>query len=234
MMKKWIVALMSLLFTLTVWAQQNYIPPRAYEHRDTIKAELDRLFPTIPRYNYIPALIEHESCVTLRSKKCWSSMSQLKTQRELGVGLGQITKAFNQDGSLRFDALTEMRNRYRLELGELNWQTVYQRPDMQIRVMLLMSRENYNKLYDVPDPFQRLAMTDAAYNGGYGGLQKQRRNCSLIKGCNPNIWFGHLEKHSIKSKKILYGNRSAADINTHHVHDVLLVRMPKYEKFKYL
>lgn len=212
----------------------TFIPPKAFNYRDIIKVELDRYLPSLPRYNYIPALIEHESCQHLRHVRCWSSASQLKSKREFGVGLGMLTKAYNADGSVRFDKLTELRTRYRRELAELSWGTITQRPDVQIRAIVLMTRDVYDKLYDIPNTFERLAMTDAAYNGGYGGLQKQRRHCSLVKGCNPNIWFGHLEKNSIKSRKILYGNRSAADINTHHVHDVLKVRMLKYERAGYL
>lgn len=232
-MKKWIIALMSLLLTASVWPQ-DYIPPRAYEHRDTIKAELDRLFPTISRYNYIPALIEHESCVTLRSNKCWSSTSELRSARERGIGLGQLTKAFNKDGSLRFDSLTEMRNRYRSELKELDWDTVYQRPDVQIRVIVLMTRDNYSKLYDVKEPLERLTLTNVAYNGGLGGLQRERRQCSLVKGCDANKWFGHVERHCLKSKKVLYGNRSACDINRTHSAKVMLYNLPKYERARYL
>lgn len=234
MFKKF-AALIVCLYAGCSWSwTENYIPPRAYEHTGTIKEELDRLFPTIPRYNYIPALIEHESCVTLRSKKCWSSMSQLKTQRELGIGLGQLTKAYNKDGSLRFDSLTEMRNRYRKELAELDWKTVYQRPDMQIRVIVLMTRDNYSKLYDVKNPYHRLTLTNAAYNGGLGGVQRERRQCALIKGCNPDVWFGNVSEHCMKSKKVLYGNRSACDINRAHSKHVVLDNLPKYEKFKFI
>jgi hypothetical protein len=32
----------------------------------------------------------------------------------------------------------------------------------------------------------------------------------------------------LKSRKVLYGNRSASDINRHHVHDVINVRSVKY------
>ena len=96
--------------------------------------------------------------------------------------------------------------------------------------MIILSRTNYKSLYAIQDQFQRLAMTDASYNGGLGGLQKERRACSLSKGCDPNIWFGNVEAKCLKSKKPLYSNRSACDINRHHVKDVLYTRMPKYEQ----
>jgi len=115
-------------------------------------------------------------------------------------------------------------------LNELRWETVYQRPDLQMRVIVLMTRDAYNRLVKlVPDHLPRLAMADAAYNGGIGGLLNERRACGLKSGCNPNVWFGNVEHTCLKSTKPLYGNRSACDINRHHVHDVLLTRMPKYQ-----
>lgn len=209
---------------------KTYIPPQAYSYRLTIKEELNTYFRDIPHWNYIPSLIEHESCISLRHSKCWNPRSQLKTSREEGAGLGQLTRAYNSDGTLRFDSLKEMRKKYYAELKELKWETIYSRPDLQIRTMILMVRDNYNMLYAVEDEDSRLQMSDAAYNGGLSGLLKERRACGLASNCDPNIWFNHVEKHCLKSTKPLYGNRSACDINRHHVYDVYIVRMPKYQK----
>ena len=75
------------LFASVGYAQnvKTYIPPHAFEYRPTIAAELDRYFPTLYDYNYVPALIEHESCIALTHSRCWKSTSQLKTAREQGV-----------------------------------------------------------------------------------------------------------------------------------------------------
>ena len=75
---------------------------------------------------------------------------------------------------------------------------------------------------------EALAFADAAYNGGVSGVNNERRACKMTPGCDPNKWFGHTEKLCLKSKVALYGNRSACDINRHHVKDVLLVRSNKY------
>ncbi len=76
-----------------------------------------------------------------------------------------------------------------------------------------------------------LAFADAAYNGGVGGVVKEQRACKLSPGCDPGRWFGHVEMYCMKSKAALYGNRSACDINRHHVKDVLLVRANKYKPY---
>lgn len=139
--------------------------------------------------------------------------------------MGQLTRAWREDGSLRFDALADMKRKYPKDLYELNWSTVYDRPDLQIRTMVLMSKANYSLFLDTKDP---LAFADSAYNGGAGDVRRSRTACKISGKCDPNYWFGHVENYSVKSRKILYANRSALDINNHHVKDVLKVRTPKY------
>lgn len=223
-----------LLLPFCVFAQprdvKTYIPPQAFQHFDTIKLETLKYFPELEYMYFIPGLIEHESCISLNHKKCWNSESELNTKRELGIGLGQITKAYREDGSIRFDSLQEMRSRHINELKELSWSNVRQRPDLQIRTLILMNRDNYMALYDVKDKRQRTIMMSPAYNGGLNGLQKERRICGLAKDCDPGLWFDNVEKYCSKSKQPLYAGRSACDINRHHPFDIVFNRMPKYKK----
>lgn len=177
-------------------------------------------------------MIEHESCISLTHSRCWDPSSRLKTAREEGAGLFQITRAYRTDGSIRFDALEELKQKYKTELHQLNWSNIYSRPDLQIRAGLLKSKENY----EIFAPYaantdEALAFADAAYNGGISGVNAERRACVLTPGCDPKKWFGHTEKLCLKSKTALYGNRSACDINRHHVRDVLLFRSHKYSIF---
>lgn len=209
---------------------KTYIPPQAFTYKETIVSELDTHFPYIPEYNYVPALIEHESCISLKHLRCWSSTSELRTKREQGLGLGQTTRAFREDGSVRFDILTDMRKRYIKELKEANWGTFKHRPDLQIRMIVLLLRDNYKALRNVPSPINRLHMTDAAYNGGIGWVQKERRACGLAKGCDPNVWFGNVENYCLRSKKPLYGGRSVCDIAKNHPRDTFFNRLPKYQR----
>lgn len=227
-MKK--LGLLLLLLCGTVSAQSNYIPERAFLHKETIKSEVGTFFPTIPDYNYVPSLIEHESCISLKHSRCWNSTSRLKSAREEGAGLGQITRAYKKDGTLRFDSLQAMKDRYKDSLRDADWDTIYQKPNVQIRMVVLMVRDDYKKLYNIPDPMIRLEMADAAYNGGLGGLQKERRACGLAANCDPNIWFNNVSAHCLKSTKAIYGQRSPCDINRHHVEDVFHNKLPKYRK----
>lgn len=212
----------------------NFKPQKAYKYKEIIKKELDMYFPELYNYNYLPSLIEHESCISLTHKRCWEPTSQLKTSREEGAGLGQVTRAYKTDGSVRFDKLSEMAANYKNELKEAKWETIYQRPDIQIRLMVLMLRDIYKKLYTVTNPEYRMQMVDSAYNGGLGGVLKERRACNMSENCDPNIWFNNVEKYCLKSKKVLYGDRSACDISRHHTRDVFLSRLPKYNKYYFV
>ena len=185
-----------------------------------------------PKASYLASLIEHESCISLTHSRCWNSKSRLRTPREEGAGLGQITRAFRPNGSTRFDALTELKQKHPLALSELTWYNVYNRPELQMRAVVLKMQDNYkyyNKYSVVPT--EAYGFADAGYNGGLGGVNNERRACKLASWCDPNKWFDNVEKLCLKSKAALYGNRSACDINRHHVRDVLLVRSTKYDQY---
>ena len=185
-----------------------------------------------PKAAYLGSLIELESCIHLKHPRCWNPKSRLKSAREEGAGLGQITRAFKPDGTIRFDALSELKHKYPKELSELSWQVVYDRPDLQVRALTLMMRDNYQYFNKhVKNSYDAYAFADAAYNGGVGGVNHERRACKLASWCDPDKWFDNVEKLCLKSKAALYGNRSACDINRHHVKDVINKRSDKYTKF---
>lgn len=205
------------------------IPPQAAPFLPLVGQQARELVPEIPAH-YFGALIEHESGCPSLKRMCWSPTARLLSKREKGGGLAQLTVAYREDGSVRFDSLMEARKLDPRGLNELRWDTLFERPDLQIRAMVLMSRQNYNRVAKlVADPHMRLMFTDLSYNAGFGRVLNDRRACGLQSGCNPDKWYGHVEKTCTASKKPLYGTRSACDISRHHVHDVVDVRMPKYK-----
>lgn len=229
-MKK-LISLMMVIFSLNAYADKYdpkiYIPPQAYQYLPIIKEEVNKILPEFPLLAYFPALIEHESCITLKHSRCWNPKSELKTKRERGVGLSQLTVAFNTDGSVRFDTLSDLVRQNPVLLKELSWNNPY-RPDLQIRAMVILTKTNFYALSKIPSNIQKIAMVDSAYNGGLGSLSRSRTICKLAENCDPTIWFNHVEKYCTKSKKVLYGDRSACDINIHHVRDVVVIRLLKY------
>ncbi len=190
-----------------------------------LATEQRHYWPDHPAPWLLAALVEQESCVNLKFKSCWNPSARLKSAREEGAGVGQITRVYRSDGSERFDALADMRREYGSDLAELSWDTIYQRPDLQFRALVLMSRDSARVFRAAPDV---LAFGDAGYNGGAGGVQKERRACALTHGCNPGLWFVNVERHCLKSRQPLYGGRNACDINREHVVNVLRVRAEKY------
>lgn len=220
------IMFVGLLLVFSPRAHAADLPAGFAKYGPVLKSEQQRLWPDHPRPVLLASLVEQESCYSLRSRGCWNPAAQLKTAREEGVGVGQITRAYRADGTLRFDALSDLRTQYAGELGALSWTNVYQRPDLQLRALVLMSRDAARQFRQAP---AMLEFGDAGYNGGPAGVQRERRACALAKGCDPGQWFGHVERHCLKSREPLYGGRSACDINREHVRNVFQVRAAKYE-----
>lgn len=223
------LALVLMVMPAHAFSLRTDIPPQARQHLPTLGQVVRDLMPGFHEPAYFGALIEHESgCPAIR-RMCWSPTARLKSAREEGAGLGQLTRAYRADGTLRFDALAESRRLDPRGLNELRWDTVYQRPDLQMRVVVLMTRQNWNRVGQLTsDPRLRLELTDLSYNAGMGRVLNDRRACGVTPGCDVNRWAGHIERTCTASKKPLYGTRSACDISRHHVHDVVHVRTPKY------
>ena len=219
------IVFVGLLLVFAPRAHADTLPAGFATYGPILKAEQAKYWADHPDPAILAALVEQESCASLKSPRCWNPAARLKSAREEGAGMGQITRAYRADGSLRFDALAGLRGQYGADLAGLSWDTVYQRPDLQLRALVLMSRDSARTFRGAP---AWLAFGDAGYNGGVAGVQKERRACKLSTGCDPGQWFGHVEAHCLKSRQPIYGNRSACDINREHVRNVLLVRRAKY------
>ncbi|XVJ69903.1 MAG: lytic murein transglycosylase [Rhizobacter sp.] len=207
------------------------VPKAAHPLLPVAAAEIDRAWPAMPMRSYLGALVEKETCITLTHRYCWSTTARLKTAREEGAGLGQLTRAYTSDGRLRFDALEQAKQLDPIGLADLGWHNVYSRADLNLRAMVLMLRDCDRRLQQLTsvDAYNRVAMCDAAYNGGMGGLMADRRLCAITPKCDPQRWFGHVELYSTKSRTKWQGyGQSAFDINRGHVHHTLVLRRPKY------
>lgn len=218
---------------------KTFIPEKAYSLLEPIKTETFNYAPEIGKPEYFAALFEHESCLHLKHSRCMSPTSEYTRKDkvtgrlvEQGVGLSMVTRAWRPNGILRFDTLSGLKTKYKTALSDLTWDNIKQRPDLQIRMGVLLTMENYRGLSGVTDPTERLYMTDAAYNGGLRDLRQERTLCGLKKGCDPQKWFGHVEKIVYKGTAKIHNGRSSYEVNRHHVHDVFNNRMEKY-RLKY-
>lgn len=210
-----------------------YIHPRAQLYTPQLMAEVDKYMPEekFPEPAYSFALTEHETCIHFKHIFCWNPRAELKNDREQGVGVGQLTRTWNKDGSVRFDNLANMKKSYYAELYEATWENFKLRPDLQFRIMALMVRDGYLRYKAIKDPYTRYHFTDIDYNGGGRDLLKARQACNLSKGCDSQIWFDHVERFNPKpnTPDKRYGGRSLRQINNHHARDVFFTRLPKFQ-----
>lgn len=228
------ICVAALIFSTRAHAQdvRTYVPAAAERYCPMLQDQRSQIWQAHPMPAALCSLAELESCPHMKHARCWSPTSRLKTDREEGAGFGQITRAYHKDGSLRFDALATTKL-LDAGLSEWSWSNVYQRPDLQLRAIVVINRDCYMRLSRlVKEPSEVLRMCDAAYNGGYAGMQSERRACGQRPGCDPQKWVGNVEHVCLKSKVRWKGyGQSACEINREHVFNVFDVRYQKYVRF---
>lgn len=206
------------------------LPKLAYVYAPMLALVQAQHWPAAPTPEVMAAQVEKETCITLRHSRCWSPRAELKTSRENGVGLGQITRAYNRDGSVRFDKQAELRERYGA-LSGWTWKQRYD-PRLQLTGLVLMDysgHRRYSRLAATPG--DAWAMTLSGYNGGDGAVMKDILLCRKARGCDPGRWFGNVEVHSTKSRAKWHGyGQSAYEINRGYVRRILN-RAPAYRTF---
>jgi len=221
-----------LLLALAVIASTAHaqVPANARTYLPVLRATQLHLWPDAPMPSFLAAQVEQESCISLSHPKCWNPHAELKTSREYGFGLGQTTIAYNADGSVRFNKWSELRQQYS-SLRGWTWQDRYD-AKYQLTAIVEMDHGLYARIPDAATDTDHVAFALSAYNGGASGVRQDRLLCRNRDDCDPNKWFGNVEKYSLKSKARFKGyGLSPYQINREYVRNVIYVRRPKYEPF---
>jgi hypothetical protein len=226
------IILVGLLLVFAPRAHSQDLPPNAITYLPMLKAEQMRGWPDHPAPSILAGQVEQETCISLKHSRCWSPQARLKTEREEGAGFGQLTRAWSAGGGLRFDTVDAVRA-IDPGLAALSWANIYQRPDLQLRALVAMNHDCHLRIGRlVEDTDNKFCFCLAAYNGGYGCMQAERRACHLAGNCDPDQWFGHVERHCLKSKTKWKGyGASACDINREYVPNVFIIRREKYKSY---
>ncbi len=199
-------------------------PEKSLPWLPVLQQEASQYWPDNPSLAVLAAQPEQETCPSLHSKGCWNPHAGFKTSREEGIGLGQITI------TSKYDNLAAART---LDSSLHTW-AYEQRYDgrRQLRAMILMDRASYKKLSMIQDKHQRNKMALSAYNGGLGGLLNDRRLCDSIDGCNPDMWDGNVELHSLKSHVKYKGyGKSFFEINREYPKNIYWFRADHYREY---
>jgi len=228
-MKNFVIGFIVMYSSLFAVDVRVTLPSNAYKYYPIVTDEVYDYGLGLIEPWYIGSLIEVESCIHLNHSKCWNPVVQYKTAREHAKGLGQFTIAYNKDGSVRFDALVDLKRAYPFQLSKLTWDNILVKPELQIRAIVLKQVQNIKSLPNHILKLDKVLLADSAYNGGIGSMNKDRMVCGLAKNCDPNIWFKNVESTCTKNTKLKIGGRTMCEINRDHVKDVYN-RAPKYEK----
>lgn len=225
-MRRFLIALV--LLSMPVAA--DTVPVRAQQYLPTLAEAQRSIWPDAPTPSFLAGQVEQESCITLQHSKCWNPNVQLKTSREWGRGLGQVTTAYRTDGTVRFDKQEELRQQFPSLRG---WTTAkWADATFQLTAIVEMDKAIYGRQRDTASDHDRTAFTLSAYNGGEGGVLQDRRLCANTKGCDPSRWYGHVERTSLKRKVGNKGyGKSFFEINREYVTNILYVRRHKYEPY---
>lgn len=190
------------------------VPRNAKTLLPILVQEQQTYWPALTLPSALAAQVEQESN--------WNPRAELKTSREYGFGLSQITK------TARFDNFALLTSKHPA-LAEWRWDDRFN-PRMQLRAMVLLNKDNYSQIKNAKTQADALAFSFSAYNGGLGGLNRDRAMCAAIHGCDKGRWFGHVESTSYRSKIAVKGyGKSFFAINREYVRNVMIVRRTKYE-----
>lgn len=189
---------------------QAAISPGAAKDLPLLRMAFLSIWPQAPLLHIPAGQVEQESD--------WNEHATLKTPRELGRGLCQmtVTKNFN----IYLDAV-----KYKALKG-WDWKTSPYDPAKQLTFLAYQDRDNFTASKAI-NAEEQWKITLVRYNAGDGRINARRRY-AIAKGIPTDRWTGGLEQaHSPLENSILYG---ATFWKTVNAYPTLIFK--KAEKYK--
>jgi hypothetical protein len=183
-MHKAILALVSLLTSSLALSADQYLE-RSKPFLPILAAQVRGWWATAPYPSVFAGQVEQESG--------WKQKATLRTSREFGAGFSQVTK------TAKFDSIRELRSSFPTAFSGWGWSSNVYDPSYQLRAVILLDYRNYKSIIGTANDREHMAMALVSYNGGLGGLNSDRRICSVSPGCDPSKWFGNVEKFTSKA-----------------------------------
>lgn len=207
-----------LIFGLQIWPESGFCTPvnilvGAEKHLPTLSELTDRHWPAAPLREVMAAQIEQESR--------WNPRAELKTSREYGFGLAQITV------TSRFDNFQEARQRLP-PLQGWQWEDRHN-PRYQMTYLVMTDRANFRQVERLFESnIHRWAGALVAYNAGMGTVLQRRALALRTMPSASSKWFGGLDSVRLPcEQRLLYG-RSLGEMRNEYPRLIIKVRASKY------
>lgn len=207
-----------LIFGLQIWPMSGFSAPvnimdRAGKHLPTLSELANRHWSDAPMREVMAGQVEQESR--------WNPRAELKTDREYGFGLAQITV------TSRFDNFHAARQRLP-PLRDWQWNDRWN-VRHQLTYLVMTDRANFQALRGLfEDDENRWAGALVAYNAGMGTVLQRR---ALAHRTLPNAaskWFSGLDSVRLPGEnRMLYG-RDLGERRNEYPRLIIKVRAPKY------
>ena len=212
----YVAIVITVLILAVTYSHAADLPAGYLKHQATLNQVMSDHWPTAPLPQLIPAQVEQESS--------WKERATLKTSRELGRGLVQLTIAYT-GGKERFNAYKDATGY--APLRGWDWRTDPYNVQNQLTYLVLRDRATFAQArLMMANNTEAWRATLVAYNAGMGRVITRRKNAVLM-GLDKTRWVGGLDQaHGPAENKLLYGRMLWQAVNEYPV--VIFKRAAKY------
>jgi len=205
-----------ILLCIILWLA---VPSARADNLQVLSSTINQHWPNAPLRHIMAGQVQQESS--------WKERATLKTSRELGRGLVQLTIAYRPDGSERFNAYRDAVRGYKA-LSAWNWQQDPYNVGYQLTYLVLRDRGQFAVTRrSMADDAEAWRAALVCYNAGEGRWLARIANARLM-WLDRTRWIGGLEHaHGKTEDRLLYGRRLWQAVNEYPV--IIFKKAARYE-----